>query len=561
MKQKLEKMHLNKRLNYGYSTVIGLMIVSGVIAIIAIFSLFLNTRHYAYDIAATNAAIKSCRIQTNIAARTIREMALNEDTSTYEEYQENFAACLEKVDTYLKTIKSADVLSDDLYQKYVQALTTWGETGYAITEEIMAGKNDEAVDQILNVCTPALDNLVSISEEIDEVTDKEESRAILFLQIMSFAAILIVIIFIIIAFLAAKKIGTIIVNSILTPLNAIKDVAGELAAGNLHSDLDYRSDDEIGSLAHSMRKSTKILGSYVDDIGRAMKEFSNGNFDVQPEVEWKGDFVEILNSIMNFEASMTNTVNRIQIASNQVSSGAGQVELSSTDLAEGATNQAAIVEELTATLSSVAERVSQNANQAKVISDKVAQLGSEILDGNGKMQEMVGSMNEISESSNEISKIIETINEIASQTNLLALNASIEAARAGEAGKGFAVVADQVTVLAEQSAEAARESVALIETSVRAVEKGMQIADETARQLEGVANSSKVITAEVSGIAEELDAQTIAIQQIDEGVEHINDVVQNNSATSEECAAASQEMHNEAEGLNELISKFRVANL
>jgi len=96
MKQKLEKMHLNKRLNYGYSTVIGLMIVSGVIAIIAIFSLFLNTRHYAYDIAATNAAIKSCRIQTNIAARTIREMALNEDTSTYEEYQENFAACLEK---------------------------------------------------------------------------------------------------------------------------------------------------------------------------------------------------------------------------------------------------------------------------------------------------------------------------------------------------------------------------------------------------------------------------------------------------------------------------------
>lgn len=133
MKQKLEKMHLNKRLNYGYSTVIGLMIVSGVIAIIAIFSLFLNTRHYAYDIAATNSAIKNCRIQTNIAARTIREMALNEDTSTYEEYQENFSSCLSKVDTYLKTIESAGVLSDDLYQKYVQALTTWGETGYAIT--------------------------------------------------------------------------------------------------------------------------------------------------------------------------------------------------------------------------------------------------------------------------------------------------------------------------------------------------------------------------------------------------------------------------------------------
>ncbi len=561
MKQKLEKMQLKKRLNYGYSTVIGLMIASGIIAIISIFILFLNTRHYAYDVSATNVAVKNCRIQINIAARNLREMALNDDESTYEDYQENFTTSLSQVDSELKTIKGAGIVDSDLYQQYVQALTDWSNTGYSIIEEMMAGNHEDAVEQILSVCTPALNNLSTISTEMDEFTDEEESNAIFFMEILSFAVILVIVLFIIIAFITAKKIGKIIVNSILTPLNVIKDVAGELASGNLHSNLDYRSEDEIGSLAHSMRKSIHTLGAYVDDIGRAMEEFSNGNFNVQPEVEWKGDFVKILNSVMDFEASMTHTVNRIQIASNQVFSGAGQVESSSTDLAEGATNQAAIVEELTATLSSVAERVSQNANQAKLISDKVGQLGSEILDGNGKMHEMVDSMNEISESSNEISKIIETINDIASQTNLLALNASIEAARAGEAGKGFAVVADQVTVLAEQSANAARESVALVETSVRAVEKGMQIADETARQLEGVANSSKVITAEVGRIAEELDAQTIAIQQIDEGVEHINDVVQNNSATSEECAAASQEMHNEAEGLNELISKFRVADL
>lgn len=561
MKEKLEKMHLNKRLNFGYSTVIGLMVLSGIIAIITIAVLFLNTRHYAYDVAAANTAVKNCRIQTNIAARNIREMALNDDTSTYKTYQENFSACLTEVDTELQTIKDSGVIDDDLYQEYVEALTNWGEIGYAITEDIEAGNHDEAVDQILNVCTPALDDLVTLSMELDEFTDEEEHNTILLMQVMSLVGTVVIIVFIIVAVIMAKKIGRLIVTSILTPLDAIKDVAGELAAGNLHSTLEYRSEDEIGSLAHSMRKSIRILGSYVDDIGRTMKEFSNGNFDVQPEVEWKGDFVEILESIMHFEESMTDMVKRIQTASNQVSGGAGQVASSSTDLAEGAMNQAAIVEELTATLDSVAERVSQNADRAREISQKVDELGSEILDSNGKMQEMVGSMNEISESSKEISKIIETITEIASQTNLLALNASIEAARAGEAGKGFAVVADQVTVLAEQSAEAARESVVLIETSVKAVEKGMQIAEETAQQLESVADSSRVITAEVSGIAEELNDQTTSIQQIDEGVEHINEVVQTNSATSQECAAASQEMHNEADGLSDLVSKFHVANM
>ena len=159
----------------------------------------------------------------------------------------------------------------------------------------------------------------------------------------------------------------------------------------------------------------------------------------------------------------------------------------------------------------------------------------------------------------QIDKIIETINDIASQTNLLALNASIEAARAGEAGKGFAVVANQVNLLADQSAHAAKESAELIETSVKAVEKGMVIAGQTATQLEDVAESSKVITGEVTNIAETLETQTVEIQQINQGIEQINDVVQSNAATSEECAAASQEMSSQAESLRETIRKFKVA--
>lgn len=368
-----------------------------------------------------------------------------------------------------------------------------------------------------------------------------------------------IIIFIAVAAVMAVIIGRRIIQSITEPLHEIEIVAGELTAGNLHSKLDYHSEDEIGKLAHSLRKSIRILGSYVDDISRAMKEFSNGNFDVQPEVEWKGDFVGILDSFMDFERSMSDTVKGIQRVADDVTNGAGQVAESSMDLAQGATDQAGVTEELSATLATISEQVSLNAVHAKNISKEVENVGTEIIYSNGKMKEMVESMSEINESSREISKIIATINDIASQTNLLALNASIEAARAGEAGKGFAVVADQVSVLASQSAEAAKESTMLIESSVHAVEKGMVIADETARQLENVVSGSKMITEKVNEIAVDLEEQTKSIEQINEGVGHINDVVQTNSATSEECAAASQEMSGQATTLEGLIRRFKVA--
>ena len=308
--------------------------------------------------------------------------------------------------------------------------------------------------------------------------------------------------------------------SILEPLHAIEDVAKELTEGNLHSTLDYRSEDEIGRLAHSMRKSIRILGSYVDDIDRAMKLFAEGDFDAKPNVEWKGDFVGILNSFMTFEKSMADIVKGIQMVSDQLK---------------------------------------QNSQATNKISTKVVEPGNDIMDNNSKMHEMVASMLEIKDASMQIDKIIETINDIASQTNLLALNASIEAARAGEAGKGFAVVANQVNQLADQSAEAAKESAVLIKTSVTAVGKGVSLVEETARQLEIIAENSKTITEEVSGIAETLENQTLEMQQINDGIEQINDVVQTNSATSEECAAASLEMNSEAEHLRNMIREIKVA--
>ena len=558
-KTKLENMHLQERISYGYRKVITMMLLSGVISIIAIGILFANMMNYVNNVNAADQAVKTCRIYINAAARNIREMALNDDESTYDSYEEKVEELLGIVDTQMNVLHGTGVITEDLYTEYKGAFTDWETIGYEIIDEIKAGKGDQAVEDILNECTPALNRLVEIATKLAELTDEQTDQAVQSTIFCAAAGIAVIIIFLLLAWAMAKKVSRMVLETILEPLHAIEDVAKELTEGNLHSQLEYRSEDEVGRLAHSMRKSIRILGTYVDDIDRSMKQFSEGNFDVQPEVEWRGDFVGILQSFMEFQNSMSDTVRGIQRVSDEVSNGAEQVASSSNELADGATNQAAVVEELTATVTGVSEQVANNSQAAKEISGKVEQLGQALIESNGKMQEMVGSMNEINDASQEIDKIIATINEIASQTNLLALNASIEAARAGEAGKGFAVVANQVNVLADQSAEAAKESAALIERSVNAVEKGMIVAKETAAQLEEVAEKSKTITSEVTNIAETLETQTAEIRQINEGIEQINDVVQTNSATSEECAAASEEMSSEAENLRSMIRRFKVA--
>ena len=559
MKKNLENMHLQERINYGYRKVIIMMLVSGLFSIVVIGMLFANMMHYVQNVNAADQAVKICRINVNAAARNIREMELENDASSYDGYEQTVERLLAEVDTELKNLKKSGVVPDADCEEYASALSDWGNIGYSIMEKIKSGDKDKAVDSILNDCTPALNKAVKIAIRLGEMTDEASSRSVRVTVVFAVAGIVCIIICLVLAWKLTIKTGKKVLESILVPLREVEAVAQELTDGNLHSTLDYRSDDEIGRLAHSMRKSIRILGSYVDDIGRAMKMFAEGNFDVQPEVEWKGDFVGILNSFMLFEESMAETIKGIQHVSDEVSGAAEQVASSSNDLADGATNQAAVVEELTATVAGVSEQVGKNSQSAKEISGRVDELGNAILESNGKMRDMVDSMNEINGASKEIDKIIATINEIASQTNLLALNASIEAARAGEAGKGFAVVANQVNVLADQSAQAAKESATLIETSVKAVEKGMVIAGQTASQLQEVAENSQIITKEVTNIAETLETQTTEIQQINDGIEQINDVVQTNSATSEECAAASQEMSSEAENLREMIQKFKVA--
>lgn len=560
MISKLHQLNLHDKIKYIYATVIKFMILSGIVSIIGLSLLDIRFNAYVKGAQKANNAAKESIIDISSAARNIREMALNDDSSTYENYKNNVKTVLTDSQTQLDIIKNTNIIDDDLYNQYVKALNEWGNIGYDIINQIEKGDLASAKNKIHTVCTPALNNLMSIADKMEDETNKEADQAILLSNVVAVIGGVAIVLFIVIASLISKKIGAKITEMIIEPIRDIDNVAKDLANGNLHSELTYHSDDELGTLAHSLRKSIRTLSSYVDDIKRSMQEFSHGNFDVKPEVEWKGDFEEILQAFMSFEASMADLVKHLQRVADQVAEGSEQIASSSTELAEGATNQAASVEELTASLANVSERVAQNSQNARTISGKVDELGTQLYESNGKMSEMVISMSEIEKASKEISKIIETINQIASQTNLLALNASIEAARAGDAGKGFAVVADQVSALAAQSAEAAKESASLIDTSVAAVEKGMVIANDTASQLGAVVDNSRHIVDEVNNIADVLNTQTEAIKQVDEGVEAINDVVQTNSATSQECAAASQDMSTQADTLRGLIATLKIAH-
>ena len=358
------------------------------------------------------------------------------------------------------------------------------------------------------------------------------------------------------ALLIAAFIVIRVANSIVRPVKEVEEAAQRMAMGDYDISIGYQSEDEIGNLAQSMRTMSATTKMLIEDATRGLEKLSEGYFDLHRDLEYPGVFAPIEASILNIAVSLSDTLSVIQRSSDQVSAGADQVSSGSQTLAQGAAEQASSIEELAASIAAISDKINQNAKNSQQADELSSRVGEELRYSTQKMESMVTAIEDISVKSAEINKIIKVIEDIAFQTNILALNAAVEAARAGAAGKGFAVVADEVRNLAGKSAEAAKNTTALIEDTVRAVSQGTSIAKDTAEAIAQVVENAEKVVEAVGEITSASTEQAGAISQITAGLDQISNVVQSNSATAEESAAASEELSGQAMMLQEEVAKF-----
>ncbi|MEG0649814.1 MAG: methyl-accepting chemotaxis protein, partial [Oscillospiraceae bacterium] len=367
---------------------------------------------------------------------------------------------------------------------------------------------------------------------------------------------IVAIVLMLVTLIACFNMYSYIKNQIGKPILHIAETAKKLAEGELSLDFTTNSTNEVGELGLLLNASVMEIAGYVEDIDSAMSQFSDGNFNVKPAKPFIGDFKNIETSIAHFIVNMSETLNTITRSSDQVSGGAEQISNGAQCLAQGATEQASGVQELSSTINELSSQVRQTADNFREINKIMSVTYVEVTNGSQKMEDMTAAMDEIIVFSKNIRNIIKTIDDITFQTNILALNAAVEAARAGHAGKGFAVVADEVRNLAQKSADAAKDIADLIENSIKVVNNGAVLTQESVAVFKNIVDMSAQITAKVETASEASTNQAISIQQIVLGIEQISSVVQTNSATSEESAAASEELHGQAQLLKELVSKF-----
>lgn len=348
-------------------------------------------------------------------------------------------------------------------------------------------------------------------------------------------------------------------KELLQPIINVSDQMTQLADGDLHSEFHMqKGDSEVGRMVEAICYMKSSLTNIIGEITSILDQMGQGNYQVTIRQEYVGDYQLIRDAFNRITDEMKQTVTTIREASGEINCGAGQLADAADNLATACTSQAgqvSVVAEHINELNTIIASNKKDAEEAVKISNLSA---STLTAGNAKMEELKDAIQEISSCSEKISSIIGAIEDIATETNLLALNAAIEAARAGEAGKGFAVVAEQVKKLAEESSQAAGKTTQLIETTIAAVQNGTTIADEAAANMEDVVMSSTEVGERIRRIVEQFAREENSIGRINDNIAEIAGIVDNNSATSEETAAISEEQKSQAEAMVELIGRFKI---
>ena len=347
-------------------------------------------------------------------------------------------------------------------------------------------------------------------------------------------------------------------KNLLDPIISVSAALSELAKGNLGVDLgDMKEENsEVGRMVGALMYMKENFSKMIHEISDNLSSMGQGNYRVEVKEEYVGDFIQIKEAMENIIEETKGMLNTIRNISQEIDGGSEQLAKAAMDLADGSTIQATKMQEVADMVNQMSISMEAKAEEAQETVKISTAAGEALLDGNAKMQELKVAIGDIEKCSNEIRTIIGTIEDIANQTNLLSLNAAIEAARAGEAGRGFAVVAEQVKNLAEESAKAAGETRKLIDTTVDAVQKGIEYADITADSMVEVMTGAKQSTEMMEKMAVELREEAANMLKIDDNVAKVAEIVDNNSATSEETAAVSEEQTAQVATMVQMMEQF-----